>query len=432
MKFVIYGAGKRGKEALEVIGKENVVAFADRDSSKVGAEYCGLPIIGIEGLREASETTVCILTPVSDRDSIAMDLYNMGIRNCIPLKPFDRVLYYEKESVMNDVFSQYGNVNIGIYGISTASIILYQYLKSGMSKNIFLIPDKKEEVNNVLCSDGIRVADLADAIHDIDVIICTEIALEDDKAQTIPKDTKIVKLQELLEANISFYNKEIEKFKGIHNDQRCFIVATGPSLTIQDLETLEANNEKCIAMNRIYNLFERTSWRPDYYMIEDTMMIEDLRREIADMDIPVKFVASIPAEYWIQENIGNSIKYQLINLDHLGNELPFFSTKLEHCVYEGSTVTYACIQMAVYMGFKEIYLLGVDFNYSEDLYDEKNHFAGYQSDKRVRLNKVYPERMRAAYESAEQYANAHGIKIYNATRGGKLEVFERVDFDEIF
>jgi hypothetical protein len=37
-----------------------------------------------------------------------------------------------------------------------------------------------------------------------------------------------------------------------------------------------------------------------------------------------------------------------------------------------------------------------------------------------------------AYQSAKAYADAHGIKVYNATRGGKLEVFERVDFDSLF
>ncbi len=33
--------------------------------------------------------------------------------------------------------------------------------------------------------------------------------------------------------------------------------------------------------------------------------------------------------------------------------------------------------------------------------------------------------------AAKNYADSHGIKILNATRGGKLEVFERVNFDEI-
>jgi hypothetical protein len=38
----------------------------------------------------------------------------------------------------------------------------------------------------------------------------------------------------------------------------------------------------------------------------------------------------------------------------------------------------------------------------------------------------------SAYEAAERYAKEHGIKIFNATRGGRLETFERVDFDDLF
>ena len=37
-----------------------------------------------------------------------------------------------------------------------------------------------------------------------------------------------------------------------------------------------------------------------------------------------------------------------------------------------------------------------------------------------------------AFEVAKQYADSHEIKIYNDTRGGKLEVFERKNLDEVF
>ena len=37
-----------------------------------------------------------------------------------------------------------------------------------------------------------------------------------------------------------------------------------------------------------------------------------------------------------------------------------------------------------------------------------------------------------AYEAAESYGKESGkFKIYNATRGGALEVFERVDLDKV-
>ena len=85
------------------------------------------------------------------------------------------------------------------------------------------------------------------------------------------------------------------------------------------------------------------------------------------------------------------------------------------------------------MGFSEIYLLGVDFNYTKNVYDPKNHFEGCDTPQnRIRLNTVYPERTLLAYQTANKFCKEHSIKICNATRGGKLEVFERVEFDSLF
>ena len=36
------------------------------------------------------------------------------------------------------------------------------------------------------------------------------------------------------------------------------------------------------------------------------------------------------------------------------------------------------------------------------------------------------------YECANRFAQEHGVKIYNATRGGYLEVFERINFESVF
>lgn len=433
MKFTIYGAGKRGQDMLKILGRENVVSFVDRNNEKVGTEYCGLPIIGIDEMIGISKSNLCVVTPVSGRNNIIENLLSKGITNCISAKPFDRVLFYEKESILGFIYNKYARNNIGIYGVSVGSIVLYEYLAERMHKEVFLIPNPTEDKTYDLNNWNYITENLESVIRKVDIIISTEVNLNLNTEKVIADaDIRLIKMQELLENNISFYNRKIEDFKNIHEGQRCFIVATGPSLLPTDLETLYVNNEKCISMNRIYNIFGQTSWRPDYYMIEDALMIEDLSKEIAGLAIPVKFVSSIPSSYWEQDGLHDSIKYQLLNLDHQGNDLPFFSSDIQKCIYGGSTVTYACIQLAAYMGFKEIYLLGVDFNYSDDLYDENNHFSGYQSDGKVRLNAVYPERMKAAYERAKHYANTHGIKIYNATRGGKLEVFERIEFDKLF
>ena len=54
----------------------------------------------------------------------------------------------------------------------------------------------------------------------------------------------------------------------------------------------------------------------------------------------------------------------------------------------------------------------------------KNYYTGIG-----KPNQYVKEHVERAFQSAKLYAENHGIKIYNATRGGKLEIFERADFD---
>ena len=79
------------------------------------------------------------------------------------------------------------------------------------------------------------------------------------------------------------------------------------------------------------------------------------------------------------------------------------------------------------MGFKEIYLIGADCNYSDN--KSKHHFIDYGH-----YDSTYKSagtRMIYAYKVAKKYADKNNIKIYNATRGGMLEVFPRVNLDEL-
>ena len=51
----------------------------------------------------------------------------------------------------------------------------------------------------------------------------------------------------------SEYSERLEALKGKYEGQRCFIVATGPSLTIQDVEALK--DEKTFGLNRLYQIY---------------------------------------------------------------------------------------------------------------------------------------------------------------------------------
>lgn len=100
------------------------------------------------------------------------------------------------------------------------------------------------------------------------------------------------------------------------------------------------------------------------------------------------------------------------------------------------------MQIAAYMGFEKIYLLGVDHNYQVTIDIDGNvitdptvedYFCkGYDYDiKAVAVHNM--GKNTRAYLGAKGYCDATGrTTINNATRGGKLEVFQRVEFDSMF
>ena len=93
------------------------------------------------------------------------------------------------------------------------------------------------------------------------------------------------------------------------------------------------------------------------------------------------------------------------------------------------------------MGIKEIYLIGVDHHFHVSMNDKgeivvdptaKDYFSEAYNQDKENLYIPNTDRSTLTFVAARKYADAHGIKIYNATRGGKLEVFERVGFESLF
>ena len=169
----------------------------------------------------------------------------------------------------------------------------------------------------------------------------------------------------------------IQKYKNFYDGQRCFIIGNGPSLTIKDLEKLKAFGEISIASNSIYNLFPSTDWRPTIYTVHDFQEIKKTREKISAVKTELKIVA-MSASGRIY-NIDEAILLRLIEPKRGG----YFSDDISKCVYDGGTVTYVSLQCAVYMGFKEIILLGVDHSFAREQTKDgkmiinnkiKNHF----------------------------------------------------------
>ena len=218
--------------------------------------------------------------------------------------------------------------------------------------------------------------------------------------------------------------KRLRSYRNCHNG-RCFIIGNGPSLRNSDLERLMELGETTFACNSLIKLFDEISFSPTYYFAQDNKIILDNKEEISSY----KGTRFVKAHYAKRYHIPGVTYYNMLfRQNPIG-----FSNNIPNVVYSGQTVTYSMIQFAAYMGFKEIYLIGVDCNYSGDnsvitqesyfdprLFNNKRSYAAPEVDTNL-----------LAYARAKEVCDKQGIKIYNATRGGKLEIFERADLDKI-
>lgn len=233
-------------------------------------------------------------------------------------------------------------------------------------------------------------------------------------------------------------NKEVlaklKPFKGIHSGERCFIIGTGPSLTIKDLEALKG--EITFASNRIYEVFDKTDWRPTYYVNQDHNLIRNFVERIKTVNAKNIF---LPVDYKDSFTQENARFFVLKHKEFYPKKAPF-SCDISKFLAQGFTVTYGAIQIAKYMGFKEIYLLGIDHNYNVfrdakgNIVREEKTKSNYSSAMTEYIsNNDLPriEETTIAYETAEKISRKKGFRIFNATRGGKLVAFERRILEDI-
>lgn len=246
---------------------------------------------------------------------------------------------------------------------------------------------------------------------------------------------------------------DIRQFENKHKGERCFLIGNGPSLRISDLNRLHEHDEISFGCNSIFMAFDQTEWRPLYYCLTGYADIES-KNILANMDVEFKFFGD-PDEVCpedpsglrgaLEQGRGNVYYIRGISLSR-PEDRPRFSPDASKALYGGGTVMYKMMQMAVYMGFTKIYLLGVDGNSTttdttpDEYVARKLHFYEDDTETIARViasavslpQKASDSMLANAYAQAEQYTRERDIKILNTTRGGIIEAFECVDFDTLF
>lgn len=223
-------------------------------------------------------------------------------------------------------------------------------------------------------------------------------------------------------------------FESLHDSQvgkRCFIIGNGPSLTVDDLEKLV--DEDCFGTNEIHRIFQKTRWRPKYYLIMDRYS-KSTSKQIKDLECKTVFLGDY---YWRFNEVLREDAICLHQHQDLNGNSFRFSSDISKCIYNSPTVSFGAMQIAAYLGYKEIILLGFDHNYSFE-FDKRGNVISTGTANAHFFKDDMPEDiianicgMNKAYEAARAYCCENGISIKNATRGGKMEIFERINFDEL-
>ncbi len=196
----------------------------------------------------------------------------------------------------------------------------------------------------------------------------------------------------------------MEAYRDAYDGERVFILGNGPSLKETPLERL--TEEYTFGVNNIANIFDRTEWRPSFYLAIHSPPDIPKRnvRSVVDLGIPC-FIPNGRLSYVRDEANVERMSIQHLSEDtelpitdydvdweSIGNVEDIWSTDVSEVVYQYTTVLYPAMQIAAYMGFSEIYLLGCDLYDAWDLhmlFEKGDDPASYHSEHDSKLRRMY-------------------------------------------
>lgn len=252
---------------------------------------------------------------------------------------------------------------------------------------------------------------------------------------------------------------ENTRFRNCHDGEKCFLLGTGPSIEKQDLTPLA--DEYCISMSSFPKHEKTATIAPEYhvYAPNHPPHEDELPREyLTAFDKNVQndctvFFGHRPYEHSFYRFLQSNPEFRPESMTYIDYS---YTPDLTEETYDSpeiwdisgrpfgfySTVVMA-IQVAAYMRFDRIVLLGIDWDYLEYLKERQTSRRFYDQsedsqeditgqddiESTADMLAAYEENwrqfelIRDALDSADQY-------VYNATAGGLLNVYPRVSLEE--
>lgn len=223
--------------------------------------------------------------------------------------------------------------------------------------------------------------------------------------------------------------KKIRRLQNKYKGEKCFIVGNGPSLKKTDLSLLK--KEYTFGLNRIYLVFEDLGFPTSFLASTNELVLEQCYKDFNKIQT-IKFIG------WKGRK---RIKMDKETMFIRTLARQHFSKDVAKGVWEGATVTYVAMQIAYYLGFKKVILVGVDHNFKTkgrphkeivSQGDDKDHFSKDYFGKGFRWHLADLDTAEYAFRIAKEAYEESGREIVDATIGGKLRVFKKVNYLNLF
>lgn len=257
---------------------------------------------------------------------------------------------------------------------------------------------------------------------------------------------------------IPFDAKNKEKWNSIQGKfcgQRVFMLGNGPSLNHTPLWLLKDEHVMCF--NRFGLIGERLNFSPDMYMIVDDLVaidnVDDVKKQIEKSKyvfLPnINFGTGVTNFKKLFGEVANIIWMNVYVKRFSKGRLDKVMKRSGPWVIIGRTVATSGLEILMKMGFSEIYILGVDMNYvihknveaiDKDTHikskanDDPNHFDPRYFGKGKQYHQPVQETMdimMGALKDISNYAKEKGYHIYNATMGGMVECYPRINIYDL-
>lgn len=217
-------------------------------------------------------------------------------------------------------------------------------------------------------------------------------------------------------------DRYLTELRDAHRGEQCVIIGNGPSLNETDMSLLMGRHT--FGLNRLYMMFDKLRFSTEYHVVVNRLVVEQCAEDLAK--VPGRLISSWPNRSLLAKREDAIFLHPIVG--------PVFSMDPRRGVWEGATVTFVALQLAYFMGFVDVILIGVDHRFvaqgkahelvTTETHD-RDHFDPNYFGRGFRWQLPDLETSEIAYGIARRAFERDGRRVVDCTLGGALTVFPK-------